>query len=416
MGYEKDRMIQEDEQGWRFRDGNVCDRCISDPYLRDMVRSQASELDCIFCGRQSGKKPISIPFNDLMEVIGGAVSQYFDRAANCLGYCSAEGGYLGTTFDSWDLVHDDLIPAPSENDEVLKAIVDSLGDELWCDRDPYSLSGVERYNSSWEEFCETVKHSVRYFFGSQEVPDDYSETIPVPKMLDELRDIIHKAGLISNFPAGTQFFRVRVHKPEEVCDNWRRLGSPPPASALSSRMSAAGISVFYGAMEMVTARAETVASLDEADTRILTGATWTNTRPLHVLDLSRLPKPPNFYERVRYDRDTLLFLEEFVKSITLAVQHDGREHIEYVPSQIVTEYFRHRYALVDKSRLDGIVYPSAQHKRGKAIVIFASQADLDPRPPEWGDDRNPILTLDPGSIRRLRKPSRASGMGKEELQ
>jgi len=215
MGYEKDRMIQEEEQGWCFREGNVCDRCISDPYLRDMVRTRASELDCSFCGRSSRKTPISIPFNDVMEVIGGAVSQYFDRAVNCLGYCSAEGGYLGTTYDSWDLVHDDLIPAPSENEEVLNAVVESLGDELWCDRNPYSLTGVERYNSSWEEFCDTVKHSVRYFFGSQEVPDQYSETIPVPEMLDELRGIINEAGLISSLPARTQFFRARAHPPPD---------------------------------------------------------------------------------------------------------------------------------------------------------------------------------------------------------
>jgi len=403
MGYEKDRMMQEEEQGWRFREGNVCDRCISEPYLRDMVRSRASELDCSFCGRSSRKAAISVPFNDLMEVIGGAISQYFDYAVNCLGYCSAEGGYLGTTYQSYDIVHDDMIPAPSENDEVLSAIVDSLGDEIWCDRDPYSLTGVERYSISWEEFCETVKHSVRYFFGFQEVPDQYSESIPIPEMLDALRDIIDRADLISRFPTGSQFFRVRVHERLEVCDNWRPLGSPPPEKALSSRMSAAGISVFYGATDMATAKAEMTASLSASDRRILTGSIWTNTRPLNILDLSKLPKPPSFYARVRYDRDHLLFLREFVESITLPVQHDGREHIDYIPSQIVTEYFRHRYILADKSRLDGIVYPSAQKKHGRAIVIFASQADLDPNPDEWGPGRTPILTLDPESIRRLRK-------------
>jgi hypothetical protein len=32
MGYEKDRMIQEDEQGWRFSGGmDICWRCLSDP-------------------------------------------------------------------------------------------------------------------------------------------------------------------------------------------------------------------------------------------------------------------------------------------------------------------------------------------------------------------------------------------------
>jgi hypothetical protein len=403
MGYEKDRMMQ--EQGWGFRDGHICYRCVTEPYLHEMVRGDASEYDCSFCGKSSRKAPISIPFNDLMEVIGGAISQYFDRAVNCLGYCSAEGGYLGTTYQSYDIVRDE-IPTVSENEEVLDAIIDSLGDEIWCDQDPYSLSRLDSYNISWENFCKTVKHSIRYFFDSEDVSDEYSETIPVPRMLAELRDIIDRAGLISSLPLGTSFFRVRVHKPEEVCENWRPLGSPPAEAAVSGRMSAAGISVFYAALDMNTAKAETIASLDATDERIMTGAMWTNTRPLNVLDLSKLPKPPSFYAQARYDRDHLMFLREFVESITLPVQHDDREHIDYVPSQIVTEYFRHRYTLPDKSRLDAIVYPSAQHVRGRAIVIFASQDDLDPSPREWGGDHTPILKLDQASICSLRKSRR----------
>jgi hypothetical protein len=168
-------------------------------------------------------------------------------------------------------------------------------------------------------------------------------------------------------------------------------------------MSAAGISVFYAALDMETARAETLANLPPIDERMLTGASWTNTRPLNVLDLSKLPPVPSFYAQERYDRDHLIFLEEFVKSITQPVEHDGREHTEYVPSQIVTEYFRHRYRMHDNVRLDAIVYRSARHKGGRSIVIFASQRDLDPKPSQWSDERIPILTIDPASIRRVRK-------------
>ena len=57
MGYEKDRMMQEQEQGWSFRDGNICYRCLTDAYLREMVRQDASEYDCSFCGK-SGLVPI----------------------------------------------------------------------------------------------------------------------------------------------------------------------------------------------------------------------------------------------------------------------------------------------------------------------------------------------------------------------
>jgi len=173
-------------------------------------------------------------------------------------------------------------------------------------------------------------------------------------------------------------------------------------------MSAAGISVFYAGMDPATAKAETIANLPATEQRVLTGATWTNTRPLNILDLTKLPPIPSFYARVRYDRDHLIFLREFVSSITQPVEHDGREPTEYVPSQIVTEYFRHRYRTHDNAGLDGIIYPSARHKRGRSIVIFASQADLTPRLYPWETDRIPVLSMDQALVRRFRRTKRKS--------
>jgi hypothetical protein len=408
MGYEKDRMMQEDEQGWSFHGGNICFRCVTDSYLRRMVKDQASEMDCDFCLRQSRKAPISIPFDDFMEVYAGALFQYYSHAENePIAWDSEDQQYVGTTYDTWDLVKD-VIGEPSDNEEVVEAIIDSLGDHIWCDKSPYSLTGTELYETSWESFCQTVKHQIRYFFGAAQ-PDPYSDSIPVPEMLDQLRDIIDEAGLISELPAGTEFFRIRPHRRTEVCADWRSLGSPPPDAAASNRMSAAGISVFYAALDMATARAETCANRDPDAERVLTGAKWTNTRPLKILDLSRLPEPPSFFAQVRYDRDHLLFLRRFVESITQPVEHDGREHIEYVPSQIVTEYFRHRYRMQENSAMDGIQYPSAQCRRSRSVVIFASQDDLNPRSFEWSaEERTPLLTLDEASIRRIRRAARVA--------
>jgi hypothetical protein len=109
------------------------------------------------------------------------------------------------------------------------------------------------------------------------------------------------------------------------------------------------------------------------------------------------------FAEVRYLRDHLVFLKQFVRSITQPVRHDGREHMEYVPSQIVTEYFRHRYSSDGNARLDGIVYRSAQRKSGRSAVVFASQDDLNPCPDYWTmKDRTTLLTLCPKSMRRLR--------------
>jgi hypothetical protein len=176
-------------------------------------------------------------------------------------------------------------------------------------------------------------------------------------------------------------------------------------------MSAAGISVFYGALDLLAARAETMANVEPGDRRRFTVGMWTNTRPLKILDLTRLPEIPSFYAEWRYDRDHLVFLRQFVREISQPVVHDGREHIDYVPTQILTEYFRHRYRAGEDTLLDGIIYPSAQRKRGRSIVIFASQDDLNPREHEPWARKTPILRLDLASIRRVPKPRRRTPPG-----
>jgi hypothetical protein len=163
-------------------------------------------------------------------------------------------------------------------------------------------------------------------------------------------------------------------------------------------MSAAGISVFYGAYDMATARVEASASAPAG--WALTGAAWQCSRPLQVLDLSELAAIPSIFGASREERGALLFLAEFVKSITAPVVHDGREHIDYVPTQVLTEYFRIGVKADGGSAIDGVVYPSARRRGGRSIVIFASQDDLDPER-LWGEE--PLLKLNQASVKRLRR-------------
>ena len=55
------------------------------------------------------------------------------------------------------------------------------------------------------------------------------------------------------------------------------------------------------------------------------------------------------------------------------VARDGREHIEYVPTQIVTEYFRFRFMTYDNRKVLGILYESSLRKNEKACVPFVDQ-------------------------------------------
>lgn len=52
----------------------------------------------------------------------------------------------------------------------------------------------------------------------------------------------------------------------------------------------------------------------------------------------------------------LCFLQKFIHDITLPVELDGREHVDYVPTQVFTEYLRYAFL----ARVDGLTFPSVQ--------------------------------------------------------
>ncbi|WP_425612510.1 RES family NAD+ phosphorylase [Xanthomonas prunicola] len=67
-----------------------------------------------------------------------------------------------------------------------------------------------------------------------------------------------------------------------------------------------------------------------------------------------------------------------MKSITKPVEKDGREHIDYVPSQVVCEFLAQAFLLNDGSTLDGIIYPSAANPGRTNLLVFPSGHWSDP--------------------------------------
>lgn len=151
------------------------------------------------------------------------------------------------------------------------------------------------------------------------------------------------------------------------------MGAPPNEIANAGRMNPAGISYLYMSFESGTAYAEVLG-------RPPCGAVvarFVSKKDLKVLDLSALPGIPSMFDdKNRREYEVLTFLYKFVNEITRPLQKDGREHIEYVPSQVVSEYFCRMFKLNRKTKLDGIVYPSAVRRSGKNIVLFPVENSL----------------------------------------
>ena len=83
-----------------------------------------------------------------------------------------------------------------------------------------------------------------------------------------------------------------------------------------------------------------------------------------------LELPSLFDESMRHLREKVRLLSEFASVIAEPIQKDDKEHIEYVPTQIVTEYFRHVFTVEGTAPIDGIMYRSSRRSGGVCYVVF----------------------------------------------
>lgn len=140
-------------------------------------------------------------------------------------------------------------------------------------------------------------------------------------------------------------------------------------------MSPAGIPMFYGTLEKKTALAE-IRDPKKKNPAMVSLATFITLDDVKVLDLTNVPPTPSIFdETMRHLKLPLSFLNAFLADFIKPITKDGREHIEYVPTQVVTEYFRHVFIDEGGEPLQGILYPSSQSSMGKACVFFFDQSN-----------------------------------------
>ena len=358
----------------RSSDRAVCAAHFVDDALADAAERLAHITECDYCGRKSSRA-IAIPLVELVEqIILPGILQDYDDAIDSLPWDGREGGYQGaTTYTSDELVWD-LAQEISEESQILDDLVGSLPDWTWCARDPFRLTGLEFLSYGWEHFCRRVKHERRYFF-LREAPvadglDDPDPPATPQQLLDRVLASSQDLEMVRSMPI-PPLFRARHQKPGEQHLSALDIGPPPPTAARANRMSPAGIPMMYLAQDPETALTETA----NAPGCFAIGQ-FEFERHLTLLDLSALPLPPSRFDLDRSQiRDVLAFLRDFRKDLLKPVDRDGQEHIEYVPSQVVTEYLRIA-ELKSGGRLDGIAYESIQNPGHMAYVLFADQSAL----------------------------------------
>jgi hypothetical protein len=360
---------------------SVCGNCIDDGDLQEVVELNRTSGKCSFCGRRS-KNPIAAELETVVEHIRLCIEEDYDFAANVLSYDGKEGGYQGDYWTTEELLTEEIgLAFPNDrNGKLVQAIVDLMPDELWCDRDPGSLGSQEEIRYNWESFCDLVKHKRRYFFLERQ-PKRFSwmterdEPMPPAAVLDRIVKYAEECRLFRTYPRGSVFFRARKQRRGKRLQTPEDLGPPPDHLATKpNRMSPAGIAMLYASMSEATAISEI---LSGPGTYVV--GKFRTLKPLLLLDLSALERPPGYFHRVsetaEYDpKDALRFLNALSWNISQPIEKDGRESIEYVPTQVVTEFIRYK-RLSSTATADGIIYKSATDE-GFSVVLFAGQENV----------------------------------------
>lgn len=368
MGRAKQWYMEQMERGYSEADGAVCPDCVSDYALEAWVEDNLTENECTFC-EASGSHPIAASFDgfvgQVMEGIGFDWNHPDDEG---IMYVSAEGGYQANVSDIWEVLADYEI---DNSGDVVDAMIDVIDDNGWVERGYYHGNETTQSLMAWQWFKYVTKHQTRYLFLSED-PDDDRTDIPPSQMLNQITSILF--GRLEDRPVrtieqGARFFRVRVDDVEHSTAS--ALGAPPLQYANQpNRMSPAGIPMFYGAFEPNTAIVETL-DVERKDGKILSIGEFVSLRDLTLLDLTMLPDIPSVFDaRKRHLIRALRFAHSFTADLVEPIPRDGREHIEYVPTQIVTEYFRRVFRDESGGSLDGIVYQSSRDGGDKAIVLF----------------------------------------------
>jgi len=250
-----------------------------------------------------------------------------------------------------------------------------------ADQDDYWFTN--RYTLEWEDFCQKVQFSSR-FFGIKErlddlfgKPEEYGEG-PIRPIYD--------------LPVGQTVFRARVLNDDLTEDAIEArpascLSQPPANRTQPGRMNVELIPAFYAAFSAETAISELRPGIDD---EIAVGQFITRA-PLRVFDFTvfdrRAEGPVRLNQHSRYD-----FIDQMQAEISKPVRTHERQR-EYIATQIVAEYLQTYF------RCDAVIYRSSMQLQEGAekrnIVFLHREAFVGPDAPN-------VLSYVSWSLKRIR--------------
>ncbi|MCP4988637.1 MAG: RES family NAD+ phosphorylase [Colwellia sp.] len=385
------RQEEEEEEGWySIPETYVCAHCFHDYAIKEFIDENSVDNSCSYCG-QTCDKPIAAEMDEVLSFISHGLHREYEDPVHHVAYDSSEGGYLLPLTDTYDLFCElGFGEGPSK---LFDDLVGAFSGCTWVQIDPYSNLQCDEWCYTWDSFSKQVKYKNRFLFlriRTSSEPDLEPEPFTI---LDSIGEIVNGLELISNIQIGYKIWRARQHSQSVNPKTAKDIGSPACEQAGQNRFSPAGISMFYGAEDIETCFLETVN--DDKSEELVTFGEFEVKKELYLLDLRNLPDFPSLFDENNFHmRMPLRFMYYFKVETSRKISSDGMEHIEYIPTQIVVEYFRCIFETVQKRKIDGILYNSVINNGKSCITLFGG--------PEICKDDDTSLLLSLTSIKHGR--------------
>lgn len=367
----------------------ICFVCVGEPYLAQAIEKQGSIGLCTYCERLHA----CISVEDFVDRLETAFENHYVRTSDQPN--SWQQSLLSDRESDYEWERDGapILDAIQEAAGVLDTVAEdvleilddrhsdfdsaAMGEETEFSPDSHyewTSANAQTWHEAWRNFEESLRIEARFF--SREAADLLANVFG---KIDQLKakprhPLLVKAGLNSRL---THLYRARVFQSEErlkeaLCRPDLHLGSPPSRFAAAGRMNAHGISVFYGATNPAVALAEVRPPVGSE----VVVAKFDIIRPLYLLDLTALDDvrgdgsifDPSFKGRL----ERIAFLRSLGQRITRPVMPDDQA-FDYLATQAIADFL----ATQNEPALDGIIFPSAQSRKGRNVVLFHKAARVE---------------------------------------
>ena len=125
-------------RGYGHSDKRICHDCVSNYALKSYIIEKGEMKICSYCGRRRK----SILLENLMAPVMDGIRFMYSLAVEELPV--DEGEFVGCTYSTEDIFSEsiaDEIGASCE--EIISDMVSLIGDETWCDANPFDVSEYE---------------------------------------------------------------------------------------------------------------------------------------------------------------------------------------------------------------------------------------------------------------------------------